>query len=99
MLFAAIVLAAAGFTFSAYTTPKAELTEGWFRLIDPAHPNNASSYEYVGETAPCEGDEDLCAIYGEKNPSNDEPMPQSVSDASSDSQNFTVPSPLVAYEN
>lgn len=99
MLFAAILFAAAGFTVSAYTAPKVPDTEGWFKLMDPYHPNDPESYEFVGETEPCDGEEDLCAIYGTKNPSNDEPTLGSVNAARSASQEFTIPSVLVSYEN
>lgn len=100
VMFAALLVAAVGFTVSAYTAPKAPVTEGWFRLIDPSHPELASSYEYVGEMQPCSGEETLCAIKGTINPATtDEPYQSDVNDAKSASINFSVPVPgEVAFE-
>lgn len=91
--FAAIALLFA-IGLSAFTIPgKTTTTDAWFVISDPANPNLAASYTYVGSTDPCSSTDHLCAIKGVQQayPNNNMPTQSSVNAASTASSNFANP--------
>jgi len=88
----AVVAIVMGIAASAFTAPSRHLTDAWFTINASEDPNLASSYTYVGTSSPCSGSSVLCAIEGVRDSSNpDQPLQNSVDDASMASSNFTQP--------
>jgi hypothetical protein len=78
---------------SAFTSPaKPTTNDAWFVIDDPANPNLAASYSYIGTSSPCSSNDHLCAIKGVRDESdNNRPTQTSVNAASLASSNFANP--------
>jgi hypothetical protein len=88
----AVIALIMGIAASAFTAPKAPLSDGWFTINPGADPTKAASYTYSGATSPCSGNDVLCAIIGTKDPLHQtQPMQSDVNSAASASNNFQQP--------
>jgi hypothetical protein len=85
----AVIAIVMGIAASAFTAPKAPLSDGWFKINPNADPTMASSYTYSGTASPCSGSDVLCAITGTKDPLHPtRPLQSDVNSAKSASSDF-----------
>ena len=88
----AVIAIVMGIAASAFTAPKAPLSDGWFTINANADPTLAASYTYSGASSPCSGSDVLCAIIGTKDPLHPtQPMQSDVNSAASASNTFQHP--------
>lgn len=96
----AVIAIVMGIAASAFTVPKANLTDAWFTINGTSDPSLATNYTYSGATSPCNGTIELCAIKGTKDPLHPtQPRQADVDAAQTASSNFTMPADGVDFKD